>query len=132
MAPQLQNQGLIYNQPVYNSHQGNGQPYMQQPYVSPPLMPQYNQPYPQPQAYAAQNLGFSFNQPNTVYNNQQGNNLYQSFQPNSNINLNPLNLNPINTSNFGALNKQITLDTKNEPDNAFLTTNQPKSNVKNI
>lgn len=130
VAPQVQNQGLLYNQPVYQTHSPNGQAFTQQPYGS-PLVPQYGQSYPQ-QPYGMPNIGYGYNQPSTAYN-QQTTNPYQNFQPNPNISLsiNPLNLNPINTSNLGALNKQITLDTKNDDTN-LLRTNQSKSNVKVI
>lgn len=131
VVAQVQNQGLLYNQPVYQPHPPNGQGFTQQPYTS-PLMPQYGQPYSQPQPYGIQNIGYGYNQPSNTYN-QQAINPYQNFQPNPNISLsiNPLNLNPINTSNLGALNKQITLDTKNDDTN-LLGTNQSKSNVKVI
>lgn len=116
--PPVQNQGLNFNQtfnqptfqPAYQPQPGNGQPFLQQSYGA-PLQQQYGQPYNQAQQYGIQNLGYAYNQPTQTYNQpppvysqQQSNNPYQNFQANPNISL--------NNSNFGALNQQITLDTK--------------------
>lgn len=116
-TPQVQNQGLnfnqTFNQPTYQPQPGNGQPFIPPQTYGAPLQQQqqYGQPYNQTQQYGIQNLGYPYNPPNQtysqpapVYSQQQSSNPYQNFQANPNISL--------NNSNLGALNKQITLDTK--------------------